>query len=260
VLLPQEIRLAEQALQLCTRCLNFDFIGTNPDESAEDVGTIQVPNTWRSVIQDPATMTLLLDFYKSTQPPSSKEALQSIILLSSVRRSLFATDKERAAFLQQLVTAIREVLQTEQGLNYHDNYHEFCRLLGRLKANYQLCELVRTEGFNEWLNLAAAFTVKSFQQWQYFGNSIHYLLALWGRLIAAIPYVPQANGGTNYRDNMQHCVLQVRAKAGPQPRPQRAHVVKGPCFSDVAPGPTAAVSPLPPPCSLPQTTGGAGVP
>lgn len=27
-----------------------------------------------------------------------------------------------------------------------ENYHEFCRLLGRLKANYQLCELVRTEG------------------------------------------------------------------------------------------------------------------
>lgn len=110
-----------------------------------------------------------------------------MILLSSVRRSLFATDKDRAAFLQQLVSAIREILQTEKGLEYQvpcvhvyryvwslftptlsltitcpsssspinttntltqrqENYHEFCRLLGRLKANYQLCELVRTEG------------------------------------------------------------------------------------------------------------------
>lgn len=51
-----------------------------------------------------------------------------------------------------------------------ENYHEFCRLLGRLKANYQLCELVRTEGFVEWCDLAAAFTVKSFQQWQWFAN------------------------------------------------------------------------------------------
>ncbi len=25
----------------------------------------------------------------------------------------------------------------------HGNYHEFCRLLGRLKTNYQLSELVR---------------------------------------------------------------------------------------------------------------------
>lgn len=35
-----------------------------------------------------------------------------------MRRSLFATDKERAAFLQQLVSAIREILQTEKGLEY----------------------------------------------------------------------------------------------------------------------------------------------
>lgn len=34
--------MLEQALTLCTRCLSYDFIGTNPDESSEDVGTIQV--------------------------------------------------------------------------------------------------------------------------------------------------------------------------------------------------------------------------
>lgn len=148
----QSAKIAELSLSLSTRCLSFDFIGTNPDESAEDVGTIQVgrqapwpdrqhtetrpqaasrgeegwqpgrrlvetfllvgpddhgrssgslipqtlmmdlilphpvcgwggacmqvPNTWRAVIQEPATMQLYLDFYKSTQPPSSSEALQ----------------------------------------------------------------------------------------------------------------------------------------------------------------------------------------
>lgn len=35
---------------------------------------------------------------------------------------------------------------------------------------WQLCELVRTDGFDEWLELAANFTVKSFQQWQWFAN------------------------------------------------------------------------------------------
>jgi hypothetical protein len=35
------------------------------------------------------------------------------------------------------------VLYCLQGLSdHHDNYHEFCRLLGRLKSNYQLSELV----------------------------------------------------------------------------------------------------------------------
>ena len=41
-----------------------------------------------------------------------------------------------------------------------------CRLLGRLKSNYQLSELVRTEGYVEWLEHAAAFTTASFEQWQ----------------------------------------------------------------------------------------------
>jgi hypothetical protein len=34
--------MGESALNLSQRCLSFDFIGTNPDESSEDVGTIQV--------------------------------------------------------------------------------------------------------------------------------------------------------------------------------------------------------------------------
>ena len=38
----QGVAIAESALNLCQRCLSYDFIGTNPDEASEDVGTIQV--------------------------------------------------------------------------------------------------------------------------------------------------------------------------------------------------------------------------
>jgi hypothetical protein len=37
----------------------------------------------------------------------------------------------------------RDILLSGTGLaQHHDNYHEFCKLLGRLKTNYQLSELV----------------------------------------------------------------------------------------------------------------------
>ena len=75
-----------------------------------------------------------------------------------------------------MMTAVRDILQSQQGLNHKENYHEFCRLLGRLKSNYQLSELVRTESYLEWLDLAASFSVTSFEQWQWSSNSIHYLL------------------------------------------------------------------------------------
>jgi exportin-7 len=65
------------------------------------------------------------------------------VRLASVRRSLFAGEAERAKFLNQLAAGTRDILRTQRGLGEHANYHEFCRLLGRLKTNYQLSELVR---------------------------------------------------------------------------------------------------------------------
>ena len=91
----QEAILGEQALSLVVRCLNFDFIGTNPDESTEDVGTIQAPTSWRNVLQDPGTIEMLFEFYANTDPPRSSKAMEAVILLCSVRRSLFPTDKDR---------------------------------------------------------------------------------------------------------------------------------------------------------------------
>ena len=125
--------------------LQFYFIGTNPDESTEDVGTIQAPTSWRAVLQDPATTELLFDFYTKTEPPRSSKAMEAIILLSSIHRSLFPTDKERAA-------------------------------------------------------------VQSIQNWQYSTNSIHYLLAFWGCLVAAILYVRPKAGA---RGHVQHLEKQV---------------------------------------------------
>ena len=60
-----------------------------------------------------------------------------------MRRSLFTNEAERTKFLHHLVTGTRDILRARQGLTEHENYHEFCRLLGRLKTNYQLSELVR---------------------------------------------------------------------------------------------------------------------
>lgn len=60
-----------------------------------------------------------------------------------MRRSLFTSEGERAKFLNHLAAGTRDILRTQRGLAEHANYHEFCRLLGRLKTNYQLSELVR---------------------------------------------------------------------------------------------------------------------
>lgn len=79
----------------------------------------------------------------SKQPVLSDDMLPMQVRLASVRRSLFTNETERTQFLHHLVTGTRDVLRAQTGLSQHENYHEFCRLLGRLKHNYQLSELVQ---------------------------------------------------------------------------------------------------------------------
>ena len=116
--------LGEQSICLCVRCLSFDFIGTNPDESSEDVGTIQIPSNWKSVIQDSDTMSLFLHFYSNYDPPRSSKAMEALILLCSCRRSLFSTDRDRADFLQRVMNGITNLLKNQTGFQHEDNYHQ----------------------------------------------------------------------------------------------------------------------------------------
>ncbi|KAL2511701.1 ARM repeat superfamily protein [Abeliophyllum distichum] len=182
-------RLRELALSLSLKCLSFDFVGTSIDESSEEFGTVQIPSSWKPVIEDFSTLQIFFDYYALTKPPMSKESLECLVRLASVRRSLFTNDAARSKFLDHLMSGTKEILRTGQGLADHDNYHEFCRLLGRFKANYQLSELVTMEGYVDWIRLVAEFTSKSLQSWQWASSSVYYLLGLWSRLVSSVPYL-----------------------------------------------------------------------
>ncbi|KAK9987008.1 hypothetical protein SO802_031959 [Lithocarpus litseifolius] len=75
------------------------------------------------------------------------------------------------------------------GLADHDNYHAFCRLLGRFKVNYQLSELVNADGYTDWIRLVADFTLKSLHSWQWAGSSVYYLLGMWSRLVTSVRFL-----------------------------------------------------------------------
>ncbi|XP_074310718.1 uncharacterized protein LOC141646709 [Silene latifolia] len=182
-------KLQELALSLALRCLSFDFVGTTIDESSDEFGAVQVSSSWKSALEDPSTLQIFFDYYAITQPPISKEALECLVRLASVRRSIFPTDTARSKYLSHLMTGTKEILQSGQGLAEHDNYHEFCRLLGRFRVNYQLQELVSVEGYSDWIQLVAQFTSKSLQSWQWASSSVYYLLGLWSRLVASVPYL-----------------------------------------------------------------------
>ncbi|KAK7848532.1 exportin-7 [Quercus suber] len=179
----------ELVLSLSLNVLSFDFMGTSFDESSDEIGMVQIPISWRPVIQDPSTLQIFFDYYAITQSHFSKEALECLLRLASIRRSFFINDATRLKFLSHLMTGTKEILQSGIGLADHDNYHTFCRLLGRFKVNYQLSELVNADGYTDWIRLVADFTLKSLHSWQWAGSSVYYLLGMWSRLVTSVRFL-----------------------------------------------------------------------
>lgn len=106
-------KLQELALSLALKCLSFDFVGTTVDESSEEFGAVQVPSSWKPILEDPSTLKIFFDYYAITQPPISKEALECLVRLASVRRSVFS-DSARSKFLAHLMTGTKDILQSGQ--------------------------------------------------------------------------------------------------------------------------------------------------
>lgn len=84
-------------------------------------------------------------------------------MLASVRRSLFTGDDERQAYLAALLQGCIHVLENVNMLLDSDCYHQFCRLMARIKSNFQLRELVACEGYKTFIEKVALFTMESFR-------------------------------------------------------------------------------------------------
>lgn len=190
---PGHSRLRLDSLNLALGCLTYDFVGSSLDDSNEDIGTIHIPVAWRSVIEDADTVKLFVTTYSATvanDVTQSSKCLECLVQLASMRRTLFASDELRMAYIARHLTATLDILQTRRGLDDHSNYHHFCRWLARLKVNYQLDELISLEVYPSWIELVAQFTLQSLaSDWSWIGDSLYYLLSLWSRLIAAKPYM-----------------------------------------------------------------------
>lgn len=93
------------------QCLSFDYIGTNPDESSEDTGTIQVPASWRSNFEDLSVIRMFFDMALKEKPVESCLTMQILVQFASVRRSLFSQDERRTQYLIHIITGTVELLE-----------------------------------------------------------------------------------------------------------------------------------------------------
>ncbi|VDK43976.1 unnamed protein product, partial [Cylicostephanus goldi] len=137
------------------------------------------------------------------------------VQLASVRRTLF-NGSERQTYLEHVVAGVKKVIEnpdklTEQihvlgernerfygevitKIYLQPAFHEFCRMVSRLKTNFQLCELIKVPDYAALMRLLAQFTVESLrlfygQMMDLSANSTYFLLTFWQRMVTSVPYV-----------------------------------------------------------------------
>ncbi|KAG2198377.1 hypothetical protein INT47_009782 [Mucor saturninus] len=187
----QEQRLQEATLNLLVKCLSYDFNGTSVDESGEDIGIIQIPGSWRALFEKPEFLNIFFKAYAEFPPPHSSKVMECMVLIASVRKTLFNDGEERSKFVVKVMHGIREIILTSQGLNDTDNYNEFCRLLYRFRATVPLNEMVEKPGYLDWIELIADFSLKAFQSWKFAPNTSMYVLGFWARIVQSMTYYQQ---------------------------------------------------------------------
>ncbi|ORY24996.1 hypothetical protein LY90DRAFT_514317 [Neocallimastix californiae] len=166
--------IAEVILDLIKACLTFDFIGTNVDESTEDIGSVQIPVAWRPTLSDPLTLRTIFHTFKLLNPPKSAKAFECISVLVATRRTLFS-EEERAKFIKSIMQELIKILHSPQAFNDQSNYHV-----------YQLSDICKIDIYQEFINIVTDFTIKSLQSLQTSLNSIQYLLVFWSKMVTTV--------------------------------------------------------------------------
>ncbi|CAB3396860.1 unnamed protein product [Caenorhabditis bovis] len=184
----QELGLMNLMLNLCLQCLLFDYVGSLADETSEDHCSVQIPTSWRSSFADGKIVTLMFKLLDKLPQESSEKTMTIIAQLASIRRTLF-NGPERQAYVQKLVEGVVGVIMNPEKLSEQGAFHEFCRLIARLKTNYQLCELIAVPCYAHMLRLLAEFTVQSLRMMEFSANSTYFLMTFWQRMVTSVPYV-----------------------------------------------------------------------
>ncbi|KAF9438959.1 Exportin 7, partial [Entomortierella beljakovae] len=193
---PEAEKFKESILILMRTCLSFDFIGTLPDESSDDVGSIQIPTTWRSVFEEPGYLDVLWECWKKFSSPNSVLVMESLSQAASIRRSLFSSDDTRHTYIHLIMREIILTFKSSAGqskLQDIGNFHEFCRMLSKFRGTFQLAEICEFSDFEGWISLVGEFTTRGFHSWKWSPNSIPYLLTFWSKMVSSISSAKQAS-------------------------------------------------------------------
>ncbi|KAJ2721010.1 hypothetical protein GGI07_004249 [Coemansia sp. Benny D115] len=179
-----KVLILSQSLMVQRSCLAFDFIGLAPDDSTDDAVAIQVPSTWKDLIQTDDFLDPYFEGYKHSGPPVSSQFIEVLVMVASIRRS-FYMEAVRLEFVKRMSAGIVDILTGGVGLDDVENYHHMHRLLARFRCIHTLVEIEETPVYRELLSSAASFSMSGLKMYEWSPNSIAPLLTFWSKVASS---------------------------------------------------------------------------
>ncbi|SPQ96965.1 Importin N-terminal domain-containing protein [Plasmodiophora brassicae] len=182
------------ALQLFTRCLAANVVGSQAEEALEETGSFMVPDSWRAVLADPSLFAHVLQLAASSGDQTEvAECLDALAYYARVRRSLFTPDAVRTTFLAGVCRGLLEISKRSHAVLVSDEtLSAFARVLCNLKATFQLVDFYQMPDHRSWINEMAELTLKTFKISQNDAASCT-LLKFWAGFAKAGRFTQQAN-------------------------------------------------------------------
>jgi len=196
----QQRNLVSGTLDLMQRVFGFDFVGTCPDESSDDLGIIHIPAAWSSVFELPETFSTFGRFYTESRASEQTKALEIISSVVSVRSSVFGPSSGQAAFLSSFFDFLGKTITDRRGLDEPINAHILCRLLVKLKCNFNLSQFVAVPAWKALIELIANFHIELMSSPDCNPNLVFYMMSWWQRLCASVVYLSANSEPTHLQE------------------------------------------------------------
>uniref|UniRef100_A0A6B2KWS9 Exportin-7/Ran-binding protein 17 TPR repeats domain-containing protein n=1 Tax=Arcella intermedia TaxID=1963864 RepID=A0A6B2KWS9_9EUKA len=186
-IVPYQILLKE-VLELLSNAFTFDFIGINTDPNSDDIGVIHVPEPWAPIMEDPNPLSLIFNLYEHTSLPYSVKCLEILEKMVAVRDSIFSNDDQKSTFLSNFIFGLGKIISNVKEFNSPHIVHQIARILARLKANYQIRQIVDTRHYSAFIRHTAEFSIQLFST-PLSMHTLFYLLSFWNRMVSAAYHI-----------------------------------------------------------------------
>jgi len=201
--------LIYNSLQLTFSCLSFDFDKNEENETVHneiEKMVISLPTTWQDSSRLHELVVLVFQIYKSGDQILQTEALQTILMLSALKKTNTFCPQYLVAFYDEIVKQLSMVI--DEGLYSENSIQLLCCILLRTKVAIDAELSTKLESFPNFVRSVSRLTDQMFCYDILINQNqiVNDLLKFWDLMIAM---VPNKNGSESKREEFINIIIGI---------------------------------------------------